>query len=89
MIIIYGAPLQLLLLIFPSHHIYSLALDGNLHLAPIESPNRILDLGTGTGLWVLEMAERFPKATVIGNDLSPIQPTWYISSILFFCLTRV
>ena len=73
------------MLISPSHHVYSLALDGELHLAPIESPKRILDLGTGTGLWVMEMAEKFPKATVTGNDLSPIQPTWYVA-LLSFCL---
>lgn len=56
---------------------YALALDGELFLAPITTePERILDLGTGTGMWVMETAERFPYATVIGNDLSPIQPTW-------------
>ncbi|KAF8473219.1 S-adenosyl-L-methionine-dependent methyltransferase [Kalaharituber pfeilii] len=58
------------------HHVYALVLDGELYLAPIQNPSRILDLGTGTGLWVMEMAEKFPKASVYGNDLSPIQPTW-------------
>ncbi|RPB18879.1 S-adenosyl-L-methionine-dependent methyltransferase, partial [Terfezia boudieri ATCC MYA-4762] len=59
------------------HHVYTLALDGELFLAPVTADaDRILDLGTGTGLWVMEMAEKFPNAKVIGNDLSPIQPTW-------------
>ncbi|KPM38056.1 hypothetical protein AK830_g8526 [Neonectria ditissima] len=40
------------------HHIYSLLLDGKLHLAPIgESPHRVLDLGTGTGIWAIDFAE--------------------------------
>ncbi|KAL2014012.1 hypothetical protein VTN00DRAFT_1537 [Thermoascus crustaceus] len=47
-----------------------------LFLAPIgESPQRVIDLGTGTGIWAIEFADEFPAAEVIGNDLSPIQPT--------------
>jgi hypothetical protein len=34
-----------------AHHMYNLTLDRKLHLAPIESPQNILDLGTGTGIW--------------------------------------
>jgi hypothetical protein len=38
------------------HHISLLHLDGELHLAPIgERPDRILDLGTGTGFWAIDM----------------------------------
>ncbi|KAI1344850.1 S-adenosyl-L-methionine-dependent methyltransferase [Xylariaceae sp. FL0016] len=37
-------------------------------------PKRILDLGTGTGMWAIEMAEEFESATVVGTDLSPVQP---------------
>ena len=59
------------------HHVITLLLNGELHLAPLESPKRILDLGTGTGLWAIEMADSFPNATVIGTDLSPVQPTMY------------
>ncbi|EFX05449.1 umta methyltransferase family protein [Grosmannia clavigera kw1407] len=59
------------------HHIYRLLLKGALHLAPIsEHPQRVLDLGTGTGIWALEFADEYPSAEVLGSDLSPIQPQW-------------
>lgn len=59
------------------HHVIMLLMGGNLHLAPIVDPKTILDIGTGTGIWAMEMADRFPEATVIGTDLSPVQPMWY------------
>ncbi|KAL8832323.1 MAG: hypothetical protein Q9191_000324 [Dirinaria sp. TL-2023a] len=59
------------------HHIFILLCSGNLHLAPLTKPERILDLGTGTGIWAMEMADQYPESTVIGTDLSPVQPTWY------------
>ena len=35
-----------------------LRMDNRLHLAPIgENPQRILDIGTGTGIWAIEMGE--------------------------------
>lgn len=58
---------------------------GNLHLAPLANPKRILDIGTGTGIWAIEMAEQYPDAQVIGIDLSPIQPHWYEKTLSFSC----
>ncbi|KAF8245519.1 S-adenosyl-L-methionine-dependent methyltransferase [Wilcoxina mikolae CBS 423.85] len=59
------------------HHEIMLAmLDGKLHLAPVKEPQRILDIGTGTGIWAIDMADAHPAAEVIATDLSPIQHAW-------------
>ncbi|KAK6535588.1 hypothetical protein TWF694_002043 [Orbilia ellipsospora] len=58
-----------------THHVMRIMQNGNLFGAPIgRNPQKILDIGTGTGIWAIEVADMFPSATVIGNDLSPIQP---------------
>ncbi|KAH7068566.1 S-adenosyl-L-methionine-dependent methyltransferase [Paraphoma chrysanthemicola] len=59
-----------------AHHMYLLTLDQKLHLAPIDAPQTVLDVGTGTGIWAIDMADQYPSATVTGVDLSPIQPEW-------------
>ena len=56
--------------------------DAQLHLAPLENPRRILDIGTGTGIWAIQMADDYPDCTVIGTDLSPVQPSWYETLVL-------
>lgn len=30
---------------------------GALHRAPIDEPRRVLDIGTGTGIWAIDFAE--------------------------------
>jgi SAM-dependent methyltransferase len=38
-------------------------------LAPVEQPGDILDVGSGTGRWAIQMAQQFPQASVIGLDI--------------------
>lgn len=57
-------------------HSISLRLLGALHLAPVARPHRVLDLGTGTGIWAIDFANEHPEADVLGTDLSPIQPEY-------------
>lgn len=33
--------------------------------------NSILDIGCGSGCWVIDMAKQYPRAEVIGMDLTP------------------
>lgn len=60
-----------------AHEKYFLLLDEKRYLAPIgPNPQQILDLGTGTGIWAMDIADQFPSAQVLGIDIAPIQPTW-------------
>ncbi|EPE04330.1 methyltransferase domain-containing protein [Ophiostoma piceae UAMH 11346] len=52
------------------HNIFILLLKGDLARAPVKDPQRVLDIGTGTGIWAMEYAD------VLGIDLSPIQPNF-------------
>ncbi|KAK0356213.1 hypothetical protein LTS16_023665 [Friedmanniomyces endolithicus] len=58
------------------HHNQRLQMNGALHLCPLEDPMEIIDIGTGSGVWCIEMAEAYPGAQVLGIDLSPVQPSW-------------
>lgn len=66
-----------------SHHIWTLALNGKFYLAPVENPQNILDLGCGTGIWAIDVADTHPEAAVKGIDLSPIQPSWVPPNVTF------
>ncbi|KAL4916008.1 S-adenosyl-L-methionine-dependent methyltransferase [Aspergillus aurantiobrunneus] len=67
------------------HHMFKLILGDRLFLAPIEEgPLRVLDIGTGTGIWAVEFADEFPSSEeVLGNDLSPIQSPWVPPNVVF------
>jgi len=52
--------------------VFRTLLGGNI-LAPIsEHPTKILDVGTGGGAWVVEVAKDYPEALIYGLDISPI-----------------
>ncbi|KXH36300.1 hypothetical protein CSAL01_02670 [Colletotrichum salicis] len=62
------------------HNIYLLTLNYKLGLAPPnENPKaqRVLDLGTGTGLWAIDFGDEHPEAEVVGVDLTPV-PTAFV-----------
>ncbi|TAQ88910.1 hypothetical protein B7494_g2764 [Chlorociboria aeruginascens] len=56
------------------HHICQMIKNDALHLSPLQNPQRILDIGTGTGIWAIDIADQYPSAEVIGLDLRPSQP---------------
>ena len=57
------------------YHSLRLALHNRHWIAPIHEPKSILDVGTGTGIWPMDVADDNPGTQIIGIDLSPIQPT--------------
>ncbi|PSR99123.1 S-adenosyl-L-methionine-dependent methyltransferase [Coniella lustricola] len=58
------------------HYVWQTMVHNRLNFAPIRDDSRVLDIGTGTGIWAIEFAKRYPKSTVVGTDISLIQPTY-------------
>ncbi|KAF2868712.1 methyltransferase LaeA [Massariosphaeria phaeospora] len=72
------------------HKLFLVALRDQLHQAPIP-PNwepRILDLGCGTGIWAIDMADKYLNSEVLGLDLVNIQPENRIPPNLRFRVPR-
>ncbi|KAI5820722.1 S-adenosyl-L-methionine-dependent methyltransferase [Pyronema omphalodes] len=65
------------------HEAFRVLLDNRLHLTPLKTPARILDIGCGAGKWAIDMAEKYPDCEVVGVDLSPIQPTTVPKNLTF------
>ncbi|KAJ4595961.1 hypothetical protein HRR86_004437 [Exophiala dermatitidis] len=66
-----------------THHLFTLVLHGAYCLTPLENPQAILDVGTGTGIWAIDMGDLYPSAVVTGTDLSPIQSQWVPPNVRF------
>lgn len=60
------------------------AFSGRNFFAPLSDPRYILDIGTGTGQWAIQMGDTFPKAEVQATDLSPIQPVSVPENVHFY-----
>lgn len=59
------------------HEIFLRTMNRKLFAAPINTESlEVLDLGTGTGIWAIDFADEYPQSTVLGTDLSPIQPSF-------------
>ncbi|KAJ3513448.1 hypothetical protein NM208_g15188 [Fusarium decemcellulare] len=70
------------------HHMFLLTFNGRLGLAPPNEPNskveRVLDVGTGTGIWAMDYGDEHRGAQVVGIDLSPIQPRFVPPNVQFY-----
>ncbi|KAH7175756.1 S-adenosyl-L-methionine-dependent methyltransferase [Dactylonectria macrodidyma] len=68
------------------HHLFLLTFDDRLGLAPPNdpdfNPDRVLDLGTGTGIWAIDYSDEHP-GTHVCIDLSPIQPLFVPPNVEF------
>lgn len=66
------------------HHIHLMDRDGKLTSIEFEKPiHRVLDVGTGTGIWAIDYADEHPETEVLGVDLSPIQPSFLPPNVKF------
>ncbi|KAL1859686.1 hypothetical protein VTK73DRAFT_7504 [Phialemonium thermophilum] len=67
-----------------NHHVIKLVLGGKDYTAPLKDDvQKVLDVGTGTGIWAIDFGDEHPSAEVIGTDISPIQPTWVPPNVKF------
>ncbi|KAI0925790.1 hypothetical protein AcW1_008122 [Taiwanofungus camphoratus] len=57
------------------NHVFLSSLVRNITMHQFETPpSRILDLGCGDGLWVIEAARKWPKSQLVGFDILANQP---------------
>ncbi|EXF83127.1 TAM domain methyltransferase [Colletotrichum fioriniae PJ7] len=69
------------------HHLFLLTFDNRLGFAPPNDPEwkggRVLDVGTGTGIWCIDFGDEHPNADVLGFDLSATQPEFVPPNVQF------
>ncbi|KAG7050649.1 TAM domain methyltransferase [Colletotrichum scovillei] len=69
------------------HEIFTYTIGDRLGRAPPcdedAKVGRVLDVGTGTGIWAIDFGELHPEAEVYGVDLSPNQPEYVPENVRF------
>ncbi|KAF6829245.1 methyltransferase domain-containing protein [Colletotrichum musicola] len=69
------------------HNLIMRTFDGRLGTAPPNDPGakvgRVLDVGTGTGIWAIEFGDEHPEADVLGVDLSAVQSKFVPPNVRF------
>jgi trans-aconitate methyltransferase len=62
-----------------------LTFKGKLWHSPIDEKklHRVLDVGTGTGIWAIDFADEHPSTKVLGVDLSAIEPSFIPPNLEF------
>ncbi|KAI8051581.1 S-adenosyl-L-methionine-dependent methyltransferase [Syncephalis plumigaleata] len=53
------------------------------------NPQNILDIGTGTGVWLMDVATDFPNCSFLGVDIAPLQPQTVLPSNCRFELQNI
>ena len=70
------------------HSVYRM-FDGKAFFAPLKNPQRILDVGTGTGIWAIDVGEEYPSAQGKIQScsqyalLTHISQWWVLISVLY------
>ncbi|KAF3806833.1 putative methyltransferase tdiE [Colletotrichum gloeosporioides] len=69
------------------HNLFLITFDDRLGNAPPNDPGakvgRVLDVGTGTGIWACEFGDEHPEAEVLGFDLSATFPSFTPPNVKF------
>ncbi|KAK1658481.1 S-adenosyl-L-methionine-dependent methyltransferase [Colletotrichum godetiae] len=69
------------------HNLFIRTFDDRLGTAPPNAREsevgRVLDVGTGSGIWAIDFGVEHPDAEVIGVDLSAVQPTFVPPNVQF------
>ncbi|HEX8982356.1 MAG TPA: class I SAM-dependent methyltransferase [Ktedonobacterales bacterium] len=61
------------------HYLLRSGIGGNF-IAPVTQPRAILDVGSGSGRWAMEVAASFPSARIVGMDI--VTPTVDVTQVL-------
>lgn len=68
------------------HNLFLLTFDDKLGNAPPNDKDakvgRVLDVGTGTGIWCVDFGDEHPEAEILGVDLSATFPELYVFFIM-------